>query len=231
MDQPSWSQGERRGSPLKSYGKADLLLQHPHYVSWWHNSEDCWRSDSDPHHLYAHACGCSKIKEQIHDWSWLFGWKSNVWSWAIPPSPQPQVRAPTGQGLRVLDLWAPHVLRGHWGGTELGREEIFGVSNKLVYSISAHNLAHDLQNRSTHQIRTYIPPLETRKMQWCRRMKQTLFSSTHLAVGSQIILFPAQVLASQDKSMFMLLKLFPSPSHQHCSPQTWARSYLTASLW
>lgn len=38
-------------------------------------------------------------------------WLAEQMSGAVPPHPQPQVGAPTGQGLSVFDLWAPQVLR------------------------------------------------------------------------------------------------------------------------
>lgn len=98
------------------------------------------------------------LKDQGADpWGSLTIWLEKQLSGAAPSHPQPQLRALTGQGLSVLDLWVPQVLGGLWGETEAGREELLGISNKLVYSISANNLAHDLQNRSTHQIKDLHP--------------------------------------------------------------------------
>lgn len=121
-------------------------------------------------------------------------------SGAVPPHPQPQVGAPTGQGPSVLDLWAPQVLRGSEEGQK--QEGKNYLESQTTWHMTCKTEAHTRSG-------TCIRPLGKRKMQWSRRIQQILFSSTHLAAGSQIILLSAQVLASQDKSTFMLFENTP----------------------
>lgn len=80
--------------------------------------------------------------------------KADVWSCAIPPSAsgesshraRAESAGPLGSPRTEMALRRDRTWKGRiiW-------------SSKLVYSISANNLACDLQNRSTHQIRNLHP--------------------------------------------------------------------------
>jgi len=95
-------------------------------------------------------------------------------------------------------------------GAEAGTEELFGISSKSVCSIAANNFACDLRNSRQHQIRDLAPSFgkEEDAMKQKDAANRTFIHSQRSA-GSQTL--PAQVPASQDKSIFILFVTAPRP--------------------
>lgn len=109
-DQPSCRQQERRGSPPRPRREADLLPGQLHW-GWWSNVGDLlevWLR------LSSFVRSCTRLlKDSRADprlSSAVLAGKSH-WLELCHPA-LAMVRAPAGQGMRVLDLLAPGTLRG-----------------------------------------------------------------------------------------------------------------------
>lgn len=165
----------------------------------------------------------------LKDWGedpWLNSaiWLEKQMSGAVPLHPQPLVRAPTGQGLSVLDLW----LCRYWEGSEEGQK--LGGKNYLEsqtseFTQSLQTTWHMTSKTEAHtRPGTYIPSLGKREDAMMQKnATNPVFIHTPSSrepdhtLTSTISCLPGQkhIYAFGNHSTVLL---------QCCSPQTWASS-------
>lgn len=227
MDQPSCQQQERRASPLRPHGEADLLLGQLHQ-GWRLNSGD-WVKQSTEVWLRPSSLVQSRtwlLKDRGAD-PWLSSaiqlGKATGWSCAIPPLLQRELPQGRGWVCWSCRLWGHQekVLRG---GSRSGE-------GRVIWDIKQVSLLNSRKQLDVwHPKQQQTPDQRPTSFLWerggCNKAEGCSKFQPHArAAGSQILLLSAQVPASQDRHIFSFCNcstalLVSTPS----SPQTWASS-------